>query len=98
LVIAEGIETALSATMLGFGPAWSVIDAGGIAGFPAWPGIERLTIAVDHDASGTGQKAAEQCKRRWLWEGRKVRTILSQQPGDDLNDFLQRCASEAGDA
>jgi putative DNA primase/helicase len=98
LVIAEGIETALSATTLGYGPAWSVIDAVGIAKFPVLPGIERLTIAVDHDASGTGQKAAEQCKRRWLWEGRKVSTILSQQPGDDLNDFLQRRACEAGNA
>jgi putative DNA primase/helicase len=97
LVIAEGIETALSATTLGYGPAWSVIDAAGIANFPAWPGIERLTIAVDHDASGTGQKAAEACTRRWQWAGKHVRTILSQQPGDDLNDFLQRCASEVGD-
>ena len=31
LTIGEGIETTLSAMILGFGPAWSVIDAGGIA-------------------------------------------------------------------
>ena len=48
LLIGEGIETTLSASILGFGsPAWSVIDAGGITRFPALPGIKRLTIAVD---------------------------------------------------
>ena len=39
LLIGEGIETTLSASILGFGsPAWSVIDAGEIAKFPALPG------------------------------------------------------------
>jgi hypothetical protein len=78
--------------MLGYGPAWSVVDAGGIRQFPALPGIDRLTIAVDNDASGTGQKAAEECKRRWLMAGRRVRTVMSSQPGEDMNDVLQRRA------
>jgi len=98
LVIAEGIETALSATALGYGPAWSVIDAGGIAKFPVLPGIDRLTIAVDHDASGRGQRATETCTRRWRWDGKYVCTIIADKLGDDLNDVLQRLAREAGDA
>jgi putative DNA primase/helicase len=90
LTIGEGIETTLSATLLGFGPAWSVIDAGGIASFPVLPGIERLIIAVDNDPGGAGQKAAAECKARWLAAGRHVRTVMSPLPGEDLNDVLRR--------
>jgi putative DNA primase/helicase len=90
LTIAEGIETTLSAMMLGFGPAWSVIDAGGIAKFPVVPGIERLTTVVDHDVSGAGQNAAAECKARWRAAGRRVRTVMSSRPGEDLNDVLKR--------
>jgi putative DNA primase/helicase len=90
LVIGEGIESALSAMLLGYGPAWSVIDAGGIAKFPVLPEIERLIIAVDHDVSGTGQWAAAECKARWLAAGRRVRTVMSSKVGEDLNDVLQQ--------
>jgi putative DNA primase/helicase len=88
LTIAEGIETALSATMLGFGPTWSVLDAGGIAKFPVLPEIERLTIIVDHDVSGVGQKAAAECKARWS-AACYVRTVMAVTPGHDLNDVLR---------
>jgi putative DNA primase/helicase len=90
LTIAEGIETTLSAMMLGFGPAWSVIDAGGIAKFPVLPGIERLIIAVDNDPGGAGQKAAAECKARWTEARRYVRTVTPRRPGEDLNDVLMR--------
>jgi putative DNA primase/helicase len=90
LTIGEGIETSLSAMMFGFGPAWSVIDAGEMSKFPVLPEVERLTIIVDNDISGTGQRAAAQCKARWLAAGRRVRTVMSSRPGDDLNDILQR--------
>ena len=60
LAIAEGVETALSATILGFGPAWSMIDAGELGKFPVLPWIERLTIIVDNDIGGAGQRAAAQ--------------------------------------
>jgi putative DNA primase/helicase len=90
LTIAEGIETALSAMMLGYGAAWSAIDAGGIAKFPVLPEIERLIIIVDNDVSGTGQKAAAECKARWLAAGRRVRTVMPSKAGEDLNDILQR--------
>lgn len=89
LTIAEGIETALSAMMYGLRPAWSVIDAGGIARFPVLPHIERLTIIVDNDASGTGQKATAECRARWEAAGLRVRTVMPPTVGHDLNDFLQ---------
>jgi putative DNA primase/helicase len=98
LTIAEGIETALSAMLLGFGPAWSVIDAGEMSKFPVLPGIERLIIAVDNDVSGRGQKAAAECKARWTAAGRRVRTIMPSKAGEDLNDILQRREKRWSDA
>jgi putative DNA primase/helicase len=89
LLIGEGIETTLSASMLGFGsPAWSVIDAGEMRRFPALPGILRLTIAVDHDVKGAGQKAAAETRARWEAAGLRVRTAMSSTPGEDFNDVL----------
>jgi putative DNA primase/helicase len=89
LTIAEGIETALSAAQLNFGPVWSATDAGGIAQFPVLPEIERLTIIVDHDVNGVGQKAAGGCRARWAAAGRHVRTVMAVTPGYDLNDVLR---------
>ena len=89
LLIGEGIETTLSASVLGFGsPAWSVIDAGEMSRFPALPGISRLTIAVDHDVTGAGEKAAAETKARWEAAGLRVRTAMPSTPGEDFNDVL----------
>jgi putative DNA primase/helicase len=91
ITIGEGIETALSAPLLGLGwSVWSALDAGGIARFPVLPDVKRLTIAVDHDPKGVGQKKAATCKARWILAGRDVRTIMSKTKGEDLNDILQR--------
>jgi hypothetical protein len=49
LAIGEGIETTLSAMQLGFGPAWAVIDAGGLKKFPVLYAIKRLTLLIDND-------------------------------------------------
>ena len=91
LLIGEGIETTLSASILGFGsPAWSVIDAGEMGRFPALPWISRLTIAVDHDETRAGEKAAAQAKARWEAAGLRVRTAMPSTPGEDFNDVLKR--------
>jgi putative DNA primase/helicase len=89
LTIGEGIETTLSAMMLGYRPAWSVIDAGGLSKFPVLFGIERLTVIVDNDMSGAGQKAAAETRARWEAAGLRVRTVMPPTPGDDLNDVLR---------
>ena len=88
LTIGEGIETTLSAMILGFGPAWSVIDAGGITKFPAMPWLKRLTIIVDNDENGTGEKAAAECLARWEAAGLRARSLMSPNCGDDFNDIL----------
>ena len=89
LTIGEGIETTLSAMILGFGPAWSVIDAGGIAKFPAMPWIKRLTVIVDNDESGTGEKAAAECLARWEAAGlERPQPDAAQLRRQDFNDVL----------
>lgn len=89
LAIGEGIESTLSGMLFGFGPAWSVIDAGGMAKFPVLHGIKRITLFIDNDESGAGQKAAAECKARWLEAGVDVRDVMSAVVGRDLNDELR---------
>ncbi|WFU45825.1 toprim domain-containing protein (plasmid) [Bradyrhizobium sp. CB82] len=88
LAIGEGVETCLAGMLLGSGPTWSVLDANGIATFPVLEPVQRLTILVDHDVSGTGQRAAATCRDRWFAAGKRVRLIMPDTPGQDINDLL----------
>ena len=65
LAIGEGLESILAAMQLGFRPAWALGGTAGIKSFPVLSGIEALTILVDNDDSGAGQRVAEQCSERW---------------------------------
>jgi hypothetical protein len=89
LAIGEGIETSASALCCHY-PAWAALDAGNLAAFPVLPGIEALTLLVDHDDAG--HRAAASVAARWLAAGREVRAWSA--PDDarksaDLNDLLR---------
>jgi putative DNA primase/helicase len=88
LHIGEGIETMLRAMMFGFAPAWSLGDTGGVKNFPLLPGIEVLTLCVDNDANGAGQKASAECYDRWVAAGREVWCIIPDKVGADMNDIV----------
>jgi hypothetical protein len=90
LAIGEGLETVLSAMQLGFTPAWALGDASSVRNFPVVSGIGCLTIIVDNDESGTGQRAALECSRRWTSAGREVFRIIPDRCGEDINDVIQR--------
>jgi hypothetical protein len=90
LTVGEGLETVLSAMQLGFSPAWALGDAGNMRAFPVLSGVECLTILVDNDESGTGQRAALECSSRWTSAGREVFRIVPDRCGDDLNDIVAR--------
>jgi putative DNA primase/helicase len=47
-----------------------------------------VVICADHDACGTGQRAAQDAAERWLAEGRHVRIALPPEPGTDMADAL----------
>jgi phage/plasmid primase-like uncharacterized protein len=93
LTIGEGLETTLAGMMAPtwYRPAWSLIDSGNLKKFPVLPGIESLTILVDHDRPDqhgrrAGQKAAAECAQRWEAAGREVVAVIPQREGHDLAD------------
>ena len=96
LVVGEGIETVLAAaTRITYRdavltPAWAALNEGGLADLPVLPGITQLTLLVDNDANGVGQKAAGNCKRVWTAAGRTVATLIPKQEGWDFNDVILR--------
>ena len=85
LAVAEGVETALAANMLGYGPAWALGSAGAIASLPALPSIERLFLLTENNEAS--RQATDRCSQRWLRAGRDVITVVPDH-GDDLNDEL----------
>jgi hypothetical protein len=89
LLIGEGIETVLSASLrFKFRPVWSVLSRSGIAKFPILAGIECVTIAVDNDDSGDGQRDAAVLVERLI--AAKVEAITVQTNGaKDFNDLLR---------
>lgn len=89
LLIGEGIETTLSASLvLKFRPCWSVLSRSGIAKFPILSSIECVTIAVDTDESGDGQRDAAILARRLEAAGVEARRAYSK-IGKDFNDALR---------
>jgi len=87
IVVAEGSESALAAGHLLGLPAWSAISAGNLARGLILPlEVRRVVIAADHDKPGIA--AAEAAARRWKAEGRAVRIILPDNPGEDFADVL----------
>jgi phage/plasmid primase-like uncharacterized protein len=95
LVIGEGVETTLAAatriehrnTLLQ--PAWACGSAGALEAFPVLAGIEALTILVDNDESGAGQRAADHCAERWAGAGREVTLLTPRDIGLDFNDLVR---------
>ncbi len=87
LGIGEGVETCLSVLQAGMKPVWALGSAGGIAGFPALPGVENLSIFADHDQAGL--EAALTCARLWREAGAGVRIIRPRIAGSDFNDRVR---------
>jgi phage/plasmid primase-like uncharacterized protein len=97
LVVAEGIETALSAAKMIGGAAWSAVSASNLAelSLPPLPACPVVVIAADLDPPGL--RAAHVAGRRWRTEGRSVRIAKPDRPGEDFNDLLcARMTREGG--
>jgi phage/plasmid primase-like uncharacterized protein len=94
LVVGEGIETVLCAALhiphrgRALTPAWACMDAGNLGDLPVIGGVETLTILVDNDASGTGQRESAKCADRWQQAGRSVWLLKPKNLGSDFNDIL----------
>jgi hypothetical protein len=95
LVVAEGIETALSlSSSLLQSPAtvWAALSTSGIRGLHLPPQAGRLTIAGDGDAAG--REAANALAERANALGWQV-SLLPAPDGHDWNDILTRKAVAA---
>jgi hypothetical protein len=87
LCIAEGLETALAASLQewppGSGvlirPIWATLNAGNMHTFPVLPGISHLTISVDDDDAG--HDAAIACSARWQTSGVGVTRLVPTNKG-----------------
>ncbi len=91
LGVAEGIETALSVMAACPDiPVWATLSAVGLERVLLPPEVQSVVILADHDASGTGLRAAEALASRLVAEERGVRIAMPPIEGDDFNDLLQR--------
>ena len=86
LIIAEGIETALSAAILIGAPCWAAISAGNLSKGLILPAeVQDIIIAADPDEPG--ETAARGAWFRWRAEGRAAR-IATPNGSGDFNDIL----------
>jgi hypothetical protein len=88
LILAEGIETALAASVLMQAPAWAAVAAGNLANLvlPPLPAGSDILVAADADAPG--QEAAWAATARWRAESRHVRVATPDRAGGDFADIL----------
>ena len=95
--IAEGIETALSASQLFDIPCWSSIDAGGMESFFPPDGVRKVVIFGDNDANFKGQSSAYRLANKLY-----LKDFLVDDPqipdtrGDDWNDVLMKQLNRNG--
>jgi hypothetical protein len=89
LGLAEGIETALSATALFGVPCWAALgtERFGLVALP--PETEELMLFLDHDAGG---RRAEALAREAFGHVARITAHYPPQPGDDWNDVLRATA------
>jgi hypothetical protein len=85
LMVAEGLETGLSAMQKTGFPAWAAMWAGNMAKLILPELVREVIILVDGDP--TGRNYASLAARRWIREGRRVR-IAPAPEGKDFNDLL----------
>jgi putative DNA primase/helicase len=87
LVVAEGIETALSAGHALRLPAWAALSAGGLARFSPPASVRRIVIAADNDAPG--RLAAETLARTLRGAARIVEIAPPPHVFSDWNDWAR---------
>ena len=95
LGIAEGIETALSATALFGVPCWAAVSAGMLAAWQPPPQARRIIIFGDNDPSYAGQAAAYALARRLGTRQRVVEVQIPHKVGTDWNDVHQLQINQA---
>jgi putative DNA primase/helicase len=86
LGIAEGIETALRASVLFGVPTWAAISAGGMRDWEVPAGVKEVVIFGDNDENFTGQNAAFALAHRLSMRGIKTDVRIPEKVGTDWAD------------
>lgn len=88
LGVAEGLETALAASMLFGLPVWSAVCASGLKSFAPPQTIKNIYIFGDNDISQVGQNVSQELGERLMHEGHVVRVHIPEKAGTDWADVL----------
>ena len=86
LVIAEGLEDALSVQQSLGMATWATAGTGGMVALQLPPGVRNVVIAADNDDAG--ERAARTAADRFAGEGRKCRIIRPMEGFKDFNAEL----------
>jgi hypothetical protein len=91
----EGLESAMSAMMMGFIPLWAMGSTTTMENFPVLPGVGHFTVITDHDiADAAGREASQQAAnkvcQRWAYAGREATIKTPKIAGEDPNDIIRR--------
>jgi putative DNA primase/helicase len=89
LGIAEGIETALSASALFGVPCWAAVSAGMLAAWQPPSEAKRIIIFGDNDSNYAGHATAYTLARRLRSDERVVEVQIPAEVGSDWNDVHQ---------
>ena len=92
LGVAEGVETAIAASMIHNVPVWATVSSGNLEQFEVPEGVEELIVFGDNDNSFTGQAAAYALAKRWTLHPKRpiqVDVYLPPNRGYDWNDQLR---------
>jgi len=85
--IAEGIETALSATQITDIPCWAAVSSTLLQSFNPPENIRRIVVFGDNDANFCGQQAAYFLANR-LYNADRIVEVEFPPDGKDWNDYL----------
>lgn len=88
LGVAEGIETAIAASILSGVPVWSCVSANGLKSFNPPLRVRSLYVFGDRDESGVGQKAAAALAGRAAAVGLVARVLLPDPVGDWADELV----------
>lgn len=86
LGIAEGVETALRASVRFDVPTWAAISAGGMRDWAVPKGVKHVIIFGDNDANYTGQSAAFALANRLALSGLTTEIFIPEKTGTDWAD------------
>ncbi|HTN41458.1 MAG TPA: toprim domain-containing protein, partial [Asticcacaulis sp.] len=98
--IAEGVETAIAASIRFNLPVWAVISEGGMQKFRPPAIVKRLIVFGDHDLNFVGQAAAYSVARDIERAAQREKRVIDvevripEKPGNDWADDMPEMQGE----